>query len=140
MTAAKKNLLLGVGVAVLLAAAGVLFFTRGGNAQAKYPTGYVVQGVDLETKADVTIHATNKESAPFVNPSTGKRTVYPWYFCEECKLRFVPALVASKTGGPPKLPMIPACPKCGHSGTPWSPEDPEQATPAGDVPLPALAG
>lgn len=140
MSSAKKNLVLGTAAVVLLLAAGVLLVTRGGSAQAKYPTGYVVQGVDLETKTDVTIHATNKEVAPFVNPATGKRTVYPWYFCEDCKLRFVPALVPSRTGGPPKLPMIPACPKCGHSGTPWSPEDPEQATPAGDAPLPELRG
>jgi hypothetical protein len=138
MSAGKKNLVLGVGAVVILAAAGVVLLTRGGGPQAKYPTGYVVQGVDLETKADVTIHASNKETAPFVNPATGKRTVYPWFFCEECKWRFVPALEPSRTGGPPKLPMIPACPKCGKPGTPWSPDFPEQAEPAGDAPLPAL--
>jgi hypothetical protein len=134
----KKNLLLGGAAVVLLGAAGVSLVTRTGSARAKFPTGYVVQGVDLETKTDVTIHATNKETAPFVNPATGKRTVYPWFFCEECKWRFVPALVPSRTGGPPKLPMIPACPKCGRSGTPWSPDFPEQAETTGDAPLPAM--
>jgi hypothetical protein len=138
MSTGKKNMVLGAAAVVLLAAAAALVFTRGGSARAKYPTGYVVQGVDLETKADVTIHASNKETAPYVNPATGKRTVYPWFFCEECKWRFVPDLVPRPGGGPPKLPMIAACPKCGRSGTPWMPEDPEQAHPAGDAPLPAM--
>ncbi len=138
MSNAKKNLMLGGGAVVLLAAAGVLLLTRGGTgAQAKYPTGYVVHGVDLETKAELTINATNKQGAPFVNPATGKRTVYPWFFCEECRVRFVPELVA-RPDGPPKLPMIPACPKCGKSGTPWAPEFEEQAEPAGDAPLPTM--
>ncbi len=140
MSAGKKNLVLGGGALVLLAAAAVLLVTRGGGAQAKFPTGYVVHGVDFDTKTEVTIHATNKDAAPYVNPATGKRAVYPWFFCEECRLRFVPALEPSRTGGPPKLPMIPACPTCGKAGTPWSPEDPEQAQPTGDAPLPALPG
>jgi hypothetical protein len=140
MSSGKKNLLLGAAVVALLAAAGVILVTRGVGGGAKYPSGYVVHGVDLETKAELTIHATNKEGAPFVNPATGKRTVYPWFFCEDCRIRFVPDLVPRPDGGPPKLPMIPACPKCGKSGTPWSPELPEQAEPAGDAPLPALPG
>ena len=133
----RRNWLLSGASIIVILAAGVVIFTRG-SAKAQFPEGYVVHAVDLETKDELEIHASNKERPPFVNPKTGQRTMYPWYFCLECQHRFVPALVPSASGGPPVLPMIPACPKCGQSGTPWAPEDPDQAQPKGDAPLPKL--
>lgn len=138
MKPATKNLLMGGAAVVLLVAAGVITFTRGLSAKAKYPTGYTVQGVDLVTKEELVIQATNDESAPFTNPKTGQRTVYPWHYCPKCNRRFVPQPVPARQGGPPKMPMIPACPGCGGPGQVWVPEDPEQAQPAGDLPLPAM--
>jgi hypothetical protein len=132
-----KNIILGAAAVVILGLAVFLYFWRSpGPSQFNE---FVTPAVDLETGQELRVTYKLGERAPFVNPATGKRTVYPWYFCQDCRKRFVPDLVPSADGGPPRLPAIPICPLCGGSRTGgWMREDPDQAEPAGDAPLPKL--
>ncbi len=121
-----------------LAVACYLLIGRSG-AQAKYPSEKVVHCKDLKTGEERVVRTAVADPAPYRNPGTGERTLYPLYYCFECKHRFVPAPVPDPAGGPPKPPMIPVCTKCGASNSqPWFPEDPELAHPAGDADLPKL--
>jgi hypothetical protein len=133
-----KNIGLAAVAIVLLGVAGVSFFARGGcKSGAELPSVRRLHCVDLKTGGEYTIEAPMDRVAPFANPSTGELTLYPWYFCNDCKYRFVPAPVPSPNG-PPKLPAIPSCPHCGSSncGT-WVPEIYESEKVA-DAELPKL--
>lgn len=137
MSPTLKNALLAGAAAVILIAAVFLYFRP--RDVAEFPTEYVVQTVCLETKQEMPVRAAMTERAPFVNPSTGRRTLYPWWFCWECKYRFVPTPIPGQGDEPPRIPPMPACPHCGSANTgSWVPEDPDAAQPAGDAPLPEL--
>lgn len=132
-----KNLILGAAAVVILGLALLLYLWR--TPDKSQFTEFVAPGVDLETGQEVRVTYKLGERAPFLNPATGKRTVYPWYFCEDCQKRFVPELVPSPDGGPPRLPPIPTCPLCGGSRAGvWMPDYPDHAQPKGDAPLPKL--
>ncbi len=136
MTESKKKLVLGSGAAGIFILAGVLLLVRGG-AKAEFPRTHKERAVDISTGEEFTIQARNDETAPYANPKTGKRTLYPWYYCEKCQKRVVP-LLDKRGDGLAQVPMIPHCPVCNSSVVPWVPEFPEQAHPKGDAPLPKL--
>jgi len=138
MSSTLRKLLLGGVAVVLFGVAGYLLFVRGGS-EAKYPTEYFVHVVDLQTKQEAKINAKMTEAAPYLNPATGQRTFYPWWFCQGCRYRFVPPATLGADGAP-HLPQMPSCSHCGKMVTgPWIPEgDPDVEKPAGDAPLPAL--
>jgi hypothetical protein len=138
MSPVVKNLLLGAAAVVMLALA-VYFFATRRPADAQYPTEYTESTVCLETKEEFPVTSKITERAPFVNPKTGRRTLYPWYFCNNCQYRFVPTAIPSSDGEAPRLPIAPTCPHCGaQSASSWDPSSPSQAKPAGTAPLPAL--
>ncbi len=84
-----KNLLLGAAAVVMLAVATYLFITNR-NQEAEFPTHYNVHAVCLETGEEFPVTSKTEERAPFANPKTGRRTLYPWYFCYDCQYLFVP--------------------------------------------------
>jgi hypothetical protein len=143
-----KNLLLVAVAVVCLVTAAIIHFYPWKMA-AKHPDRIRIHGVCLETKRDVVVTAPIGESAPYLNPQTGKRTVYGWYFCGDCRHRFVPGRRPTTAPAPSTLPVatalrpagIPVCPLCGGANCgAWNPDDPDQAHPAGDAPLPAKPG
>lgn len=135
-----RKIVLGSAALAIIALAVVLYAVRGG-ADAELSNRFTIRGVCLETGQEVVVTYTVGERAPFVNPATGRRTVYTWYYCRDCNKRFVPELLPASDGGPPRLPVIPACPLCGGTNmTGWTPDDPDQAAPAGDAPLPKWPG
>lgn len=138
MSEGKRNIIYGGGAVLLLALAVVLFAWRGGSG-ANLPAELTARCVCLETHQEFTLKYGVRDAPPLVNPNTGRRTVYPWWYCPECNKRFIPDLVPDPRGGPPKPPPIPSCPLCGSNrvGT-WDPAIPEQANPDGDAPLPEL--
>jgi len=133
-----KNIILVIVAVVLLAIAAVSFYLRSGE-QTEIPNQYRIHGVCLETHKEFTLTVKASDAMPFVNPETGRRTVYTWWFCADCRHRFIPELVASPDGGPPHYRPFPLCTNCGSNCTgTWFPEDPEQEHPDGDGPLPPL--
>jgi hypothetical protein len=138
MSPIVKNLLLGAAAVVMLALAVYIYRTRP-PADAQYPTECTVSTVCLETKEEVSVTSKMTERAPFVNPKTGRRTLYPWYFCNNCKFRFVPTPIPSSDGEAPRLPIAPTCPHCGaQSACSWDQSSPSQAKPAGTAELPKV--
>lgn len=95
-----------------------------------------MHGVCLRTGNEFTLTVPVSERAPYENPDTGERTVYSWWYCYDCKHRFVPPPVASRDGGL-TAPTMPACPECGSMST--GAYDPEFADElVGTVELPKL--
>lgn len=136
----KKNILLGCGAVLVLLVAGAMYFRTSSGA---LPTisKFRAAAVALDTKQELTVSFKPDEPPPWVNPATGKRTVYPWWYCLDCKYRFVPPLVPNPNGGPPSSAGRSNCPHCGSANTTgWRPEELEPEKPAGDAPLPTLPG
>ena len=76
------------------------------------------------------------EVIPFTCPKCDERAVYPWQYCYDCQMRFIPQPVRHQPGGPLKLPMHMSCPQCGGENvTGFVPGVPDQQ-PVGDYPLP----
>jgi hypothetical protein len=131
----RKFVLLGL-AAVILAAAVVLYIVRMPRPELEIGTSYTVLGVCLETKKEFEVEASFREVAPFKNPETGRATVYTWWFCNQCKYRFVPAPQAAP---PHRLPIAASCPHCQSGNTcSWGKGMPEMDAPAGDCPLPPM--
>lgn len=134
----SKNFVMLAGGLGVIGLAIVLFVVRE-SPEAKYPTKVYGKGVCLETKAEIDYVREQGQYPPFVNPATGRRTVYPWWYCPACNKRFVPALIPARDGGPPRMQQPPSCPLCGSGSVGgWYPADPDQASPAGDAPLPEM--
>ena len=146
-----KTLLLLLAV-ILLAIAGIKYFYPW-DTSAHFPSTKTIYGVCLETKDDVNkMTMPADEQPPYLNPKTKKRTVYPWYFCNDCRNKFAyvrsvattePATEPSEAPGGVERqslpPQIAKCPLCkGLNTGSWTPEDPDQAKPAGAAPLPPL--
>ena len=120
-------------------AIAVYFFSTRASPEAQYPAEYTSRVVCLETHEESKVTSKMTERAPFVNPKTGRRTLYPWYFCYNCKYRFVPTPIPSADGEAPGLPIAPTCPHCGSShAASWVPSDPDQANPVGTAELPKV--
>jgi hypothetical protein len=139
MSPKVKNTVLGAIAIVAFGAAIAVFVMR--NPESEYmPRKLTMRGVCLETKQDVTVTFNAGEQPPYVNPATGRRTVYSWYICPECKKRFVPKLVFLPGRDLPQPEIIPKCPLCGGDAAAWNPDDPNQPKPVGDVPPPDMPG
>ena len=138
MSESKRNLAYGGGAVGILAVAVVLFVLRGGM-ESNLPTEVTAQCVCLETKQEFSLNYGLRDRPPLENPDTGRRTVFPWWYCQKCNKRFVPNLIPGRGGGPPRTPPIPSCPLCGSNRVGvWNPRNPESAEPDGDAPLPEL--
>jgi hypothetical protein len=82
--------------------------------RADLPTERVVYVADPETHQEFTLTVGMAEAAPFKNPETGEKTLYPWYFCHECKHRFLRSAHAATTQPASPHPIeAPQCPGCG---------------------------
>lgn len=133
-----KNLVLG-GVAVVLLLASTWFTCSHESPQARLPDEFTSYGVCLETGDEVTAVYGADQRAPWVNPSTGRRTVYPWYYCRECQTRFVPELQPDRAGGLPRVPVVAICPECGSQKTvPWTKEGMFAQEPKKTIPPPPM--
>jgi hypothetical protein len=128
----NKNVALAL-AAILAFGLAAFFFTRD-TAKPSFAR-MKAHGLALDTKQELAVEFGPSEPPPWVNPATGQRTVYPFWFCEKCKYKFVPQLEPNPAGGPPRVPMAPRCTHCGdeHVGS-WIPEVSEPA--AGTAPPP----
>jgi hypothetical protein len=149
--ASSKNVILGA-IAVVIVVVAVYIYVTQSRVQPQYPSQFTTHAVCLETKKEIELTLPIDEQPPYKNPATGRRTVYPWQFCTDCKYRFVAvgkrptaaattAPAGTPTTGPfvrtPQGAVLAVCPHCGGTSTQvWAPDDPEMAEPAGDVPLP----
>lgn len=131
-----RNLVLGA-VVVLCLGGALLMFARGSSTGAP-PTGdeFTCIGVCMACEFDGECTYARGEPAPHKCSKCGELAVYPWFYCSECRARFVPRLGRGDTSEPPRLPEVIRCPNCGHSGVmPYTPalHDAEGFT---DLPLP----
>jgi hypothetical protein len=130
-----KQLALGL---VALGAFGVAAYLVFGRSNARVEIGekFSEAGVCLSCKAEGQVSYPREEPAPHRCPKCSEHAFYPYYFCNDCKYRFVPALVAGPAGTPPHMPLGVACTHCqSGSAGPWFADQPGYE-PAGTMPLP----
>lgn len=108
-TSQKKNLILGL----IAAAAGAFAIYRLSTfeSSAKLPSDYTVQGVCLACKAEAGLTQSVRERPPFECSSCKSKSVFPWFYCPQCKKRFVPP-PEKRRDGSIGLPIVPSCPSC----------------------------
>jgi DNA-directed RNA polymerase subunit RPC12/RpoP len=137
MSPTRRNIVL-AGLAIgLFIVAGVIFSRS--DASADYPSTYMLDGVCLQCKQDGRLQLKTAQIPPYECPHCHERAFYPWFYCSDCKVKFVPNLVKNPGGGRPHgLPVVPMCSECGgpHVGN-YIPTDPEQS-PTGVADLPGL--
>ena len=132
-TGSRQLLLLGIVIVAFGGAGYSIFGRKSGPSVAKE---FTETGVCLSCKAEGEVTYPRAEVAPHRCPKCDAQAFYPFYFCFECKKRFVPALVQRQAGEPLRLPLGVACTSCGGSNvSPFLPNQPEYE-PAGDAPLP----
>lgn len=96
---------------VALGAAITLFALQWGGDEG-LPNEYWIDGVCLACKQDAAASFTSSEQEPLECPHCGEQAVYSWWICLDCKRKFVPRLVRSGEGGPPRRAAIPVCVEC----------------------------
>lgn len=130
-----RNLVLGGIAAACIAIAAWRFFQER-NAGA-LPSEYTVKAVCMTCRAEVECTQTLRTRPPLPCPKCSAKTAVPWFYCPDCKKRYVPRFVKGEDGVV-RMPIVPACSGCGSArGQPYEPNDPEHK-PTGDVPPPAL--
>ena len=136
MSGGVRPLLWGILVVLVLAAGGYAFFARGKSAP-NIGSRFTEAGVCLACKDDAQVTYPREEPAPHRCPKCGQQAFYPWYYCFDCKKRFVPALTTRDAGGPPRVPLSVACPMCfGTSVSPYLANQPGYELSGPDGPLP----
>ena len=135
MEQSNKKVWLSVVAVVVLGFAGYRLFFRSTEAYS-YPDRFTGHGVCLACGQESTIEYPAMSQPPYECQGCGEKTVYLWWFCDDCRYRFIPDLVPGKPGEPPKPNPYPVCThcRCMHI-TSWDPDNPYQA-PEGDAPLP----
>jgi DNA-directed RNA polymerase subunit RPC12/RpoP len=131
----QRQVLLGAVAVVAFAIAAYSFFGRG-KGGPNLPKEFSEAGICLSCKTEGRVTYPHAEPAPHRCPKCGEAAFYPYYFCFECKKRFVPALVQIRAGEPLRLPVGIACTSCGSTSvSPFLPNQPDYE-PSGDAPLP----
>lgn len=134
MSKGQRNLLLG-GIAVAAIAVAILLFARGRGSSA-LPKEYTIWGVCLACQEEAETTQPLADYAPFECPHCSQHAVYNWFYCYDCKKRFVPDLGRPDPGGPLRLPTGLRCRACrsDYVGQ-YDPQLPTQ-DPVGTAPLP----
>ena len=136
MNPAVRNCLYGLIILAGAGGAGYMLFGRTKENVAVNAAHFSVDGMCLACKSETKLSVPREEEAPHRCPKCGQQAVYPLWYCEDCKKRFVPVLERRDPNGPPRMPVSVACPNCrGQSVAPYIPEA-QLETPAGDQPLP----
>jgi hypothetical protein len=131
----RNGVLVGV-VIIALGIVGYLSFGSGRGA-AGVPSQYVTSAVCLACQKETEVKHARGELAPWTCRFCGKNAVYPWFYCSNCKKRFVPNLTRPEPGGPLRTPTVPVCPACGSQNVGLYMPGLTDEKPAGDAPLPA---
>ena len=137
MSYQRRNLVLSIVAVVCLVAALVVFLRTRGRGGNVFADEYMSPCVCLACQLECEIHHGPQDLVPFKcpNPDCGQVAAYPWYFCYDCKKRFVPQPLMREPGGPLRPPENIRCTACGSGNvTQWGPWIEEQ--PVGDAPLP----
>lgn len=126
-----------LGVSIVVIGLAVYYSVRNSSNRDKYPQELTVDGVCLACKHEVKarIKATS-EFAPYECPLCKEVAVYPWFYCDNCRMRFVPELIpGAGHDGKPALPASPKCTSCkSNLVTQYIPGFHPQ--PAGNAPFP----
>jgi hypothetical protein len=131
----KKPVVLGLVAVAAFGVSAYLVFGRGSPA-IEIGKSFTENGVCMSCKAESQLAYPREEIAPHRCPKCGEQAFYPYYFCNDCKYRFVPALVTGSAGTPPRMPLGVSCTHCQSSSAgPWFADQPDYQ-PAGTMPLP----
>lgn len=126
-----------LGIAVVAITLATILFLRNASDHRKYPQELTVDGVCLNCKQEVKarVQATS-DFAPYDCPSCKDTSVYPWFYCDNCRKRFVPELIpGAGKNGKPALPIAPKCTAC-KSNLVLQYIPGFSSPPVGDTPLP----
>ena len=133
MEQSKRNVWLGAIALVLLGYAGYRVFF-GSTGAYDVPPEYLVHAVCLSCGEECTVVVQrDDEGAPYTCQACGENAVYLWWYCHECKYRFVPRLV-NRPGEPPRPEPFPTCTHCNCQSV--SDYDPEHQDIEGTAKLP----
>jgi DNA-directed RNA polymerase subunit RPC12/RpoP len=135
----RQGILAGV-VVVLVVVAGVIYYVRSAEKTKPLPKTQI-DGVCVACGKEVQLETEPGNVPPLVCPYCKERTVYAWWYCENCKKLFVPRLIASERSGPPRPEMRPVCPGCGsHTVLGYTAAVTLGYQPEGRLPLPPKEG
>lgn len=131
----RRNVLFGV-LAVVAIVAVIMLMVRRGSTGPQIGTSAACYGKCLACTFEGEVKYPGDEFAPHTCPQCDKAGVYSLYYCEACKLRFVPTLVRLEPGGPLRVPDRVQCPVCGSPN--WALYLPKLMSegPKGDAPWP----
>ena len=114
-----------ISVTVLVVAGYRLIF--GSTGKPKLPDTYTAYGICLACKQEATILHQKDDPQPFLCQGCGEQAVYTWWYCNDCRYRFIPELIRTP-GEPPHPTPYPTCTHCScNSVSGWDPENPDQA-------------
>jgi DNA-directed RNA polymerase subunit RPC12/RpoP len=134
MEQSKRNMLLGGVAAILLAFAGYRVFF-GATGKPELPDMYTSYGICLACGQEATVVHSKDQREPFHCEACGHDAVYSWWFCDDCRYRFIPELIR-RPGEPPRPTPFPVCTHCNCKGVAgWDPENPNMV-PEGQAKLP----
>ena len=136
MNQQTRNFVLGA-VAIVALGAAAFLYARGSGGGSMLPREYKMKGVCLACQKEGEYTIAARTAAPYKCKECGKEAVYPFYYCFNCKKRFVPDLVRLQPGGPLRLPPETKCPcpTCQSTDIGQWVADATQA-PTGTAPLP----
>ncbi len=138
MSPGARKLLYAILIVVGLGTTAFMFLRQRPARLAVDADRLVVHGVCLACREEGAAAAPWGEQAPYACPKCQVKGVYPWWYCQECRRRFVPALVERDAGEPLRLPAVVACTGCQSAYvSPYLPEHAQLEPPVGDVPPPA---
>jgi hypothetical protein len=92
------------------------YFVWPSKGKTGVESGTAVDGVCLACKAESVSQHKLGEAMPYTCPKCSQAAVYPWYFCFDCKHKFVPMLERGADGRAPRIPTSPICPLCHKTG------------------------
>jgi DNA-directed RNA polymerase subunit RPC12/RpoP len=134
MQQSKRNLWLG-GIAVVLLAFAAYRVFSGTSGKPDLPDRYTGYGVCLACGQDLTVVYEKDQAQPLRCDACGEEAVYLWWFCNDCRYRFIPELIR-EPGQPPRPTPYPVCTHCNCTAVAgWNPDNPNMV-PEGQARLP----
>lgn len=110
----NRNLILAA-VALVAFGAAAYFFVFAGSDTVTISDTFVTHGVCLACKWNGTVETPTGQIPPHECPQCNEAAFYPYFYCFECNVRFVPWLIQRSPGEPYRVPPMPRCPQCGSS-------------------------
>ncbi len=137
MQQSQRNVLFGGLAVVVLGAAGFFLLRPGGGDVPEIGDEIKIYGRCLAGEWEGYVTHPRGERAPYDAEGCPERAVYPLFYCQTCKRRFVPNLVRLSADEPYGVPRVVVCPADGSGMVmPYYPGFIDESEIVGDLPWP----